>query len=158
MGRDIGVGIWSTAWWPYLRSLSQGAQSKSKQHPSDHGQSSDNASGADGQQGIANSGLSDLIQRHKDRRSYKTLLQDLEACGSYVGDVGYRTPDGGWLVRYELNSSPFGIDDLLLSEYEGAKGMVGDIVKENPALLFVRERDLLSCLRNAVRAEGRKGT
>ncbi|EJK54168.1 hypothetical protein THAOC_26267 [Thalassiosira oceanica] len=38
------------------------------------------------------------------------------------------------------------------------RGLVGDIVKENPALLFVRERDLPSCLRNAVRAEGRKGT
>ena len=161
MGRDIGVGIWSTAWWPYLRSLSQGAQAKSKHRPAgddDDEQSRGGSSGTDGRQDINNSGLSDLIQRQKDRQSYKTLLQDLEACGSYVGDVGYRTPDGGWLVRYELNSSPYGIDDLLLSGNEGADGPVGDIVRENPALLFVRERDLLSCLRNAVRAEGRKGT
>ena len=161
LGRDIGVGIWSTAWWPYLRSLSQGAPSRRQPVGDEDDPIRGSASsGADGQiEGDSKDSLSDLIQRHKGRQSYETLLQDLEACGSYVGDVGYRTPSGGWLVRSELNSSPFGIEDLLARLDEGGGGPVDDnIVKENPALLFVRERDLLSCLRNAVRAEGRVGT
>ena len=128
LGRNIGVGIWSTAWWPFLKSLQQGMGS-----------------------------TDDNIPKQKNRQSFKTLLQDLESCGSYVGDVGYRTPNGSWLVKSELNSHPFGIDDLLNnSNEEKTKSIEEDIA--NPALLFVRERDLLSCLRNAIKIEQRLGT
>jgi len=128
LGRNIGVGIWSTAWWPFLRSLQQGISSTNDS----------------------------VMSTHKNRQSYKTLLQDLESCGSYVGDVGYRTPNGSWLVKSELNSHPFGINDLLNNDNKSSKSLEEDI--DNPALLFVRERDLLSCLRNAIKIEQRLGT
>ena len=142
-GRDIGVGIWSTAWWPFLRSLDRGSSS------------TDEISGENA--------LEASVRREKDRRSYKTLLQDLEACGSYVRDVGYRTPDGGWLVKSELNASPFGVNDLLRSGKDndidkGDGERSKSIDDDDPALLFVREKDLLSCLRNAIRIEQRSGT
>ena len=128
LGRNIGVGIWSTAWWPFLKSLQQGIASTND------------------------------ISKQKNRQSFKTLLQDLESCGSYTSDVGYRTPNGSWLVKSELNSHPFGINDLLNNDNkeESSKSLEEDI--DNPALLFVRERDLLSCLRNAIKIEQRLGT
>mmetsp|Transcript_8545 Transcript_8545/g.12909 ORF Transcript_8545/g.12909 Transcript_8545/m.12909 type:complete len:660 (+) Transcript_8545:118-2097(+) len=121
LGRHIGVGIWSTAWWPFLRSLEKGYN-----------------------------------DANKNRQSYKTLLKDLEACGSYVKDVGYRSPNGSWLVKSQLNASPYGIDDLLhgTTESNGSKSIDND----DPALLFVREKDLLSCLRNAIKIEQKMGT
>ena len=112
--RDIGVGIWSTAWWPFLESISNEITGK------------------------------DI------RESYVSLLKGLEECGSYVADVGYRSPDGSWLVRSELNAHPCGVDDVLA----GIKPKQSD----NPALLFVRERDLISCLANAVQMEKNLGT
>ncbi|KAL7552253.1 hypothetical protein ACHAWF_015481 [Thalassiosira exigua] len=118
-GREIGVGIWSTAWWSFLRSLERGGA-------------------------------------NKDRASYRTLLRDLEACGSYVDDVGYRTPNGEWMVRSELNATPFGVEDLDPKNREGGTAKEHD--GGDPALLFVRERDLLSCLRNAIKIEKKLGT
>lgn len=131
LGRNIGVGIWSTAWWTFLKNL---------------------------QLGISSTNTDDKdIPKQKNRQSYKTLLQDLESCGSYVGDVGYRTPNGSWLVKSELNSHPFGINDLINDDNkQSTKSIEEDI--DNPALLFVRERDLLSCLRNAIKIEQRLGT
>jgi hypothetical protein len=54
----------------------------------------------------------DVIAREKDHASYRTLFRDLEGCGSYARDLGYRTPDGGWLVVSILNSLPCGVGDL----------------------------------------------
>ena len=143
LGRNIGVGIWSTAWSPFLKSLQLGIST-----PDTDGDDDDSTS--------------TILNRQKNRQSYQTLLQDLEACGSYVEDVGYRTPNGSWLVKSELNAKPFGINDLL----SGTKCNLssGDIdapkITDNvdPALLFVREKDLLSCLRNAIKIEQRLGT
>ena len=112
--RDIGVGIWSTAWWPFLQSISTEITGKKK------------------------------------RESHVALLKGLEECGSYVADVGYRSPDGSWLVRSELNAHPCGVDDVLA----GIKPKHSD----DPALLFVRERDLISCLWNSVQMEMNIGT
>lgn len=120
-GRDIGVGIWSTAWKPFLRSLEKGLVA------------------------------TDAIGKEKNRKSYITLLKDLEMCGSYVKEVGYRTPDGSWLVQSELNARPYGVDDVL-------SGKSKDVGSDDPALLFVREKDLLSCLRNAIKIEKSLGT
>lgn len=145
LGRDIGVGIWSTAWWPFLSSLHQGLLSHEHEPSSNSCQSSSSSS-------VANS-----LEQQKNRQSYQTLLQDLEACGSYVKDVGYRTPNGSWLVKSELNASPFGIQDLLGYGKPGTFDTT-NIENVDPALLFVREKDLLSCLRNAVKIERRLGT
>mmetsp|Transcript_12942 Transcript_12942/g.24507 ORF Transcript_12942/g.24507 Transcript_12942/m.24507 type:complete len:696 (+) Transcript_12942:178-2265(+) len=96
VGRDIGVGIWSTAWEPFLRSLSE------------------NEEGDDEDDEVDANAAKTALRRHKRRRaSHVNLLRDLEACGSYVKDVGYRTPDGTWLVRSVLNDRPFGIRDVL---------------------------------------------
>lgn len=129
LGRHIGVGIWSTAWWPFLRSL---------------------------EKGLSSSGTGNNTDMNKNRQSYKILLKDLEACGSYVKDVGYRSPNGSWLVKSQLNASPYGIEDLLNgnTESNGSKSIDND----DPALLFVREKDLLSCLRNAIKIEQKMGT
>ncbi len=132
LGRHIGVGIWSTAWWPFLRSLEKGL-------------SSDTAN--------SNSNSTDM---NRNRQSYKILLKDLEACGSYVTDVGYRSPNGSWLVKSQLNASPYGIDDLLDGTTESNR--LKSIDSDDPALLFVREKDLLSCLRNAIKIEQKMGT
>lgn len=149
-GRDIGVGIWSTAWWPFLQSLEAGASASS----STTAATDDNSTSFS---------TTSEVTKQKYRQSYQTLLQDLEMCGSYVGDVGYRTPDGSWLVRSELNAKPFGIDDLLaMYDDEGKPDRSSNINNSNancdPALLFVREKDLLSCLRNAVKIEQSMGT
>jgi len=95
IGRHIGVGIWSTAWWPFLRSLEKGLSSSSSAA------------------GTSSSTVANIVQNQKNRQSFKTLLKDLEACGSYVKDVGYRSPNGTWLVKSQLNASPYGINDLL---------------------------------------------
>jgi 2-polyprenyl-6-methoxyphenol hydroxylase-like FAD-dependent oxidoreductase len=152
LGRHIGVGIWSTAWWPFLRSLEKGLSSSS-------GTSNNNSA--------STSSLTDIINEQKNRQSYKTLLKDLEACGSYVKDVGYRSPKGTWLVKSQLNASPYGINDLLhgttmstttTAENHGSKKKAKSIDNDDPALLFVREKDLLSCLRNAIKIEQQIGT
>lgn len=130
IGREIGVGIWSTAWWPFLKNM------------------------ALGDEGSSNDAIVDKIDEHrKNRHSYKVLLHGLEACGSYVKDVGYRTPDGSWLVKSGLNSLPHGIENSLdNNNVIDAKTLYGD-----PALLFLREKDLLTCLRNAINIEQRLG-
>ena len=165
VGRDIGVGIWSSAWWPFLKSLEVGISSSLVE---DHHDMDDTSS---------LSSLVHKVQKEKNRQSYRTLLQDLEACGSYVGNVGYRTPNGSWLVKSELNASPIGIHDLLSSS-SSSWSMTADLAspssdkdasmsekktilhdKEHPpALLFVREKDLLSCLRKAIQIESMLGT
>ena len=135
LGRHIGVGIWSTAWWPFLRSLEKGLSGNTENDESK---------------------VAKVIEQ-KNRQSYVTLLKDLEACGSYVKDVGYRNPDGSWLVKSQLNASPYGIYDLLQStNNESIESK--SIDNDDPALLFVREKDLLSCLRNAIKIEQKLGT
>jgi len=149
LGRDIGVGIWSTAWWPFLQSMKDGLSVTNDDIGDEQNQPST---------------LADTLQRQKNRSSYLTLLQDLEACGSYVKDVGYRMPGGGWLVKSELNASPFGIRDLLSNNNNNDNSTdennnaTTNMDHDDPALLFVREKDLLSCLRNAVKIEQRAGT
>ncbi len=147
VGRDIGVGLWSSAWWPFLKSVKVGISSSLLE---DHGDAT------------ALSSLVNKVQKEKNRLSYRALLQDLEACGSYVGNVGYRTPDGSYLVKSELNASPFGVHDLLSSSSSSSSMTEKTILlhdnEHHPALLFVREKDLLSCLRNAIQIESMLGT
>lgn len=61
--------------------------------------------------------------------------------GSWLGDVGYRTPSGAWLMKSHLP----------VSESESATTSM-------PALLFLREHDMLDALRKAVHWEEHQGT
>jgi hypothetical protein len=92
VGWDVQLGIWSMAWEPFLLSLEEGiATVATLLTMTMHG---------------------DAVAREKDCASYRALFRDLEGCGSYVRDVGYRTPDGGWLVESNLNLLPYDVGDL----------------------------------------------
>ena len=93
-GREIGVGLWSTALEPF---------------------------------------------RASPRNSHQQLWEDMTHCGRWVGTVGYRTPDGTWLAKSQL---PTSIEDNM----------------DMPALLFLREMDMLTSLRRAVHLEEMQGT
>ena len=95
-GREIGVGIWSTALDPF---------------------------------------------QHSERESHQLVYRDMSTHGSWVGDVGYRTPKGAWLLKSHLPISQ--------QEMQGT-GM--------PALLFLREKDMLASLQKAVHWEEHRGT
>ena len=95
-GREIGVGIWSTALDPF---------------------------------------------RESNRESHAVVYQELTTHGTWVGDVGYRiAPAGQWLMRSHLP----------VNQQEAVKmGM--------PALLFIREKDMLMALQKAVHWEEQRG-
>jgi 2-polyprenyl-6-methoxyphenol hydroxylase-like FAD-dependent oxidoreductase len=95
-GREIGVGIWSTALDPFYMS---------------------------------------------DRASHKFVYDEMVKNGSWLGDVGYRTPNGAWLTKSHLPKS---------LEESKETGM--------PALLFLREKDMLQSLQEAVHWEEQMGT
>lgn len=95
VGRDIGVGLWSTALEPF---------------------------------------------RMSQRPSHQIVWQDMLRSGTFITDVGYRTPNGTWLAKSQLPDH------------------VGDDM-EMPALLFLREVDMLDgALRRAVHLEEHQGT
>ncbi len=54
----------------------------------------------------------DAVAREKNHAFYRALFRELEGCGSYVRDVGYRTPDGRWLIESNLNLLPCDVGDL----------------------------------------------
>jgi 2-polyprenyl-6-methoxyphenol hydroxylase-like FAD-dependent oxidoreductase len=96
-GREIGVGIWSTALDPFLSS---------------------------------------------DRASHRFVYDEMvNKHGSWLGDVGYRAPNGAWLTKSHLPTS---------MEESKETGM--------PALLFLREKDMLQSLQKAVHWEEQMGT
>jgi hypothetical protein len=89
---DVRVGIWITAWGPFLWSLEEGIV-------------------------VAvtlpmMTTCRNTVARVKDCASYRALFRDLEGCGSYVRDIKDRTPNGGGLVESDLNSSPCDVGDL----------------------------------------------
>jgi 2-polyprenyl-6-methoxyphenol hydroxylase-like FAD-dependent oxidoreductase len=86
-GRDIGVGIWSTALDPFRTSSAD---------------------------------------------SHQLVYQDMTRRGTFIRDVGYRTPSGQWLAESRLD---------------------GTI----PDLLFLREKDMMAALRKAVHLEEQRG-
>lgn len=104
IGRDIGVGLWSTALTPFL-----------------HGR---HAVGENG--------------KKERRQSHQMVWDELTRVGRWVGKVGYRTPKGSWLAKSTLPAT--GEDPNM------------------PDLLFLREKDMLSVLRQAVQLEEELGT
>jgi 2-polyprenyl-6-methoxyphenol hydroxylase-like FAD-dependent oxidoreductase len=95
IGRDIGVGIWSTALEPLRMSSSTSSS--------------------------------------VPRTSHELAYHEMTKHGTWVGDVGYRTIDGDWLMHSHL---PTNRDEM------NQTGI--------PGLLFLRERDMLSSLQKAV--------
>ena len=95
-GRDIGVGIWSTALEPF---------------------------------------------RISDRPSHQMVWEKMTKQGSWIGEVGYRTPKGNWLVTSHLPT-----------EIPDTSG------EDMPGLLFLKEADVKSSLRLAVAAEENNST
>mmetsp|Transcript_26285 Transcript_26285/g.57683 ORF Transcript_26285/g.57683 Transcript_26285/m.57683 type:complete len:705 (+) Transcript_26285:164-2278(+) len=77
------------------------------------------------------------------RPSHTKLLKQLELAGKYVGQVGYKTPEGKWLARSQLDEA--GVDPTK------------DLADTDPSLLFLKEVDLLSALREAAKAEEKLG-
>lgn len=75
-----------------------------------------------------------------NRPSHQRVYESMIQAGSWVGNVGYRTPDGSWLMKSHLPESHAEADQT---------GM--------PALLFLREKDLLNALSTAVHWEQQRG-
>ena len=75
--------------------------------------------------------------RQSDRPSHQLVYQCMtETHGSWLGDVGYRTPDGAWLMTSHL-----------------PKNEVEQIETHMPGLLFLREKDMIEALQKAVHWE-----
>jgi 2-polyprenyl-6-methoxyphenol hydroxylase-like FAD-dependent oxidoreductase len=77
--------------------------------------------------------------RISDRPSHQAVWDRMTAQGSWVGEVGYRTPRGKWLVNSELPTTIPDEDDM-------------------PGLLFLKESDVQSALRMAVAVEENRST
>lgn len=79
--------------------------------------------------------------RESDRSSHQFVYKEFCEHGSWLGDVGYRTPAGAWLTKSHLPTS------LRKCQETGM-----------PALLFLREKDMLNCLQKAIHWEEQRGT
>jgi len=83
--------------------------------------------------GIWSTALLPFLHNNSSRPSHQFLLQQLESQGCYIGNVGYRTPNGSWLTQSTL--------------------WTGGLSEEEPSLLFLQERALLQALRDAIAME-----
>ena len=83
------------------------------------------------------------------RPSHEWLYQQLTSHGSFVGPVGYRTPNGAWLMKSQLPTEHVKRDDSSNNANE---------TNDMPLLLFLKEGDFLQSLREAVQLEQEQGT
>jgi len=75
--------------------------------------------------------------RESDRKSHQLVYDSMtQTHGTWLGDVGYRTPNGAWLMKSHLPTN----------EQEQRDGNM-------PGLLFLRERDMVNSLQKAVHWE-----
>jgi len=88
--------------------------------------------------------------------SHELVYQDFLKKGTFVTEVGYRTPKGHWLARSRLGET--GIDDDDDDDDDEADEEATVAEDEQPKLLFLKEKDLLSTLRKAVHLEENRGT
>jgi 2-polyprenyl-6-methoxyphenol hydroxylase-like FAD-dependent oxidoreductase len=79
--------------------------------------------------------------RSSTRTSHKMIYQTLKNESTFLSDVGYRTPNGAWLLKSKLPMNEEAMD-------------TGSM----PALLFLRERDMLESLIEAIHWEEHQGT
>ena len=86
---------------------------------------------------------STVLEQFRDshRTSHRVVYQTMTTDGTWLGDVGYRTPDGAWLLKSKLPTSKETMEE-----------------QDMPALLFLRERDMLESLQEAVHWEEHQGT
>jgi len=138
IGRDIGVGIWSTALEPFL-GLNQN-------HPHETSFTNLNKNTNTNTNNKEQHGNSS--EQKQVLTSHQNLITRLEELGQYIGKVGYRTPGGKWLTQSTLNTTS-------VSDHANAKGDANDTTSKerDPSLLFLREKDFLSSLRDAVSVE-----
>lgn len=71
--------------------------------------------------------------RQSTEKSHELVIDEMTRCGSYLRDVGYRTPKGTWLAQSRLGG-------------------------HMPDLLFIREMDMLQALHTAIELEEARGT
>lgn len=76
----------------------------------------------------------------RKRLSHRMVWDEMMHAGLWVGQVGYRTPQGSWLARSELPTF-----NHIHGRFENQDDM--------PGLLFLREADMLGTLRRAVQME-----
>jgi len=93
-----------------------------------------------------------------ERQSHALLYEEMSCCGTWVGDVGYRSPDGTWLLRNRLP-----VPVIRGGEGESAGASDGNTTASNDtnnmaSLLFLREKDFLSSLKKAAHLEEQLGT
>lgn len=79
--------------------------------------------------------------RTSQRTSHQVVYEEMTGRGTWLGDVGYRTPDGSWLMTSHLPAS-----------------YAESVAKNMPGLLFLREKDMLNSLDKAVHWEQQIGT
>jgi 2-polyprenyl-6-methoxyphenol hydroxylase-like FAD-dependent oxidoreductase len=79
--------------------------------------------------------------RSSDRTSHQVVYQTMTSNGTWLGRVGYRTPNGAWLMQSQLPNDEASMD-----------------TSDMPALLFLRERDMLESIQEAVHWEEHQGT
>lgn len=101
-GREIGVGIWSTALDPF---------------------------------------------RCSDQASHQMVYREMTKQGTWVENFGYRTTNGDWLMRTTLPTP------TIISTNSAEEMTMARNDNNMPALLFLREKDVLGSLQKAVRYE-----
>jgi 2-polyprenyl-6-methoxyphenol hydroxylase-like FAD-dependent oxidoreductase len=107
--------------------------------PPSHNESSSHSSSRNIGVGIWSTALDPFL--HSDRTSHQVVYQEMTNRGSWLGDVGYRTPNGAWLMKSHLPTS-----------HEEAA------LQNMPGLLFLREKDMIHALEKAVHWEQQLGT
>ncbi|CAB9502333.1 expressed unknown protein [Seminavis robusta] len=84
--------------------------------------------------------------RVSDRPSHQLVWQKMTNQGSWIDQVGYRTPNGDWLVHSRLATKHHDTTTTNTNDEEEED-------KHTPGLLFLRESDFHATLRMAVAAE-----
>jgi len=85
------------------------------------------------------------------RPTHAQVIRNLEYFGTYLKDVGYRIPNGNWLVQGSLNTQS--LSSMLAQNEHTLEDSGNDSL--TPSLLFIRECDFLQTLRDAVSREER---
>jgi 2-polyprenyl-6-methoxyphenol hydroxylase-like FAD-dependent oxidoreductase len=100
--------------------------------------------------GIWSTGLNAFLS--SNRQSHRFVYDTMTARGTWIGDVGYRIPDGTWLMKSHL---PTDAEDPKSIHSFTADATATSL---SPALLFLREKDLIGTLQTAVHLEEHRGT
>lgn len=95
--------------------------------------------------GIWSTALIPFTEHCNDRKSHMHFLKTIQDKGRWVNKVGYRTPDGNWLAKSNLECG----SSLLKESCEEQPSHYCN----DPALLFLTEKELITALREAVSHE-----